>query len=379
MTMRILNENFIDLDVVSNNYVSSAQAAFPVENIYNKQRRSKVWRSNGFWVVETGSNEIVFQETIAVDLVASVAVGEYTSSASFFAAIKAALEATGASTYTVSADTTTGKIKIVSNGTGGGGILSLIWTDPQSADMAALMGFDTASDMTGLLTYLSDFLRIHSNEWVKWDMGISTNPTDFVLIGPRNMPIKISPSSTLTLQGNETDAWSSPSYSQVLTYNDAVIYLSDALGLHTEALRYWRLLIEDLDNPNGYVEVGSLYLGDFYAPTRGCAQFPFGISPVDRTDTVFSEGGQTYSDIREKTTRFSISWNALTKEEKEEFENFFEQVGTGIPFFISMDSDTVWSTSSNAQIRYVKFENEPSFSLDRPNLFSMSMQLREEL
>lgn len=375
--VRVWNDNFIDTDVVFNAYKSSEQTAFPVLNIYNKQRRSKVWRSNGYWYVDAGDADIVFRESVGVDLTATLAATEYTSTTAFLAGIKAALELVGASTYTVSLDSTTGKIKIVSDGSGGGGVFELRW--PSATPMAEILGFDSTVNLSGALTYTADDLRIHTSEWLLWDMGISSNPKALAIIGPRNSPIKISPSATLKLQANETNVWTSPSYEQELTYNDEVILLTSATGLHTEALRYWRLEIIDRDNPNLYVEIGSVFLGNFYSPTRGAVQFPFSSTPIDRSTTIFSEGGQTFSDIREKSQSFNLDWSALTSTEMEELLEVFDDFGTGIPFFIQLDPDGVFSSSANYYTRFVKFESEPKYSLERPNFFQTTWQLREEL
>jgi hypothetical protein len=378
MSVRLFDENFIDPDVVSNADVSSEQAAFPAMNAYNKQRRSKVYRSNGYWKVISGENTIIFRETTAVDLTATITAGEYTSTTSFLAAVKSALEVPGASTYTVSVDTTSGKIKIASNGAGGGGILELIWSDPGSLDIAAMLGFDTV-DSTGALTYTADALRIHTEEWFLWDMGISSNPTGFIVVGPRNRPIKISPSATIKLQGNETNTWASPSYETTVPYDDRVFLVMDAAGLHTEALRYWRFQIIDKDNPNLYIEIGAIFLGSFYSTTRGQAQFPFGSAMVDRSSTVLSEGGQTFSDIREKTQSFDLSWTGLTLVELERLVRIFDVLGTSVPMFVAFDPDSWFSSDATYYVRYVKFASEPSYQLISPNNFSLNMNLLEQL
>lgn len=377
--LRILTQNFIDLDVVSNATVSSEQAAFPVANIYNLQRRSKVWRSNGFYLIDATNNKIVFQETTGVDLTATITIGEYTSFTALATEIKTQMEVAGASTYTISKDTNTKKTKFASNGFGGGGIFKIMWTtDAVTQAMAALLGFLTTENDTGALTYTADELTIGTEEWIKWDFGISTNPKAFCLIGPRNRPIKISPSATLTIQASETDNWAAPSYEQVLTYNDEVISLFSDTGLHTEALRFWRLLIDDVHNPNGYVEIGSIFLGDYFTPSQGAARFPFEGDYVDNSITIFSEGGQSFSDVREQTERFSFQISNMTIAEKESMDSVFRAVGTSQPFFISMDPLNVFSTLTN-YIRYVKFEVAPKYTLGNPGLFECSIQLREEL
>lgn len=378
MGFYFLNQNFIDLDVVANNFVSSEQSAFPVVNLYNKQRRSKLWRSQGYWEITSANNVIIFEETNAVTLTATIAIDEYTSDTLFFAALKTALEDAGASTYTVSRDTSTLKIKIVSNGLGGGGILNLRWTNVLST-ASTILGFDTGFDSTGALTYTADVLRIHTNEWVKWDMGISTNPHAFVLIGPRNSPIRLTPSSIIKLQGNETDNWTVPSYETTLTYSDFCINTFNNNGLHTEGLRYWRALFTDYSNPLGYVEVGNLFLGDYYYTSRGMPQFPLTIGEVDRTETILSEGGQTFSEIREKTESFQVNYFGLTSAEKEELVAIFDEFGTGVPLFVSFDPNAVFSSDSGFMVRYVKFESAPQEQLISANNWNYSMSFMEQL
>jgi len=373
----LCRDNFLSPDIVSNSFVSSEQTAFPVSNIYNAQRRSKVWRSNGFWDITDSNKTIIFRETIGVDLTVTLTVDEYNSDTTFFAELKTQMEAVGASTYTISRDTTTNKIKISSNGVGGGGIFQIIWTS--CGALASTLGFLTTENDIGALLYIADALNIGTSEWIKWDMGISTNPTAFILIGARNKPIAITPSATLKIQGNETDIWTNPSYEETLTYNDSAIAVFSDDGLHSEPLRYWRLSIEDINNPQGFVEIGSLFLGDYLNPTRGAAQFPFKASYVDKSQTIFSEGGQTFSDIREKSEEFSIDWFGLTTIEKEDIDQFFDSFGMSIPFFVIFDKDAVFSSNFNYYIRYCKFSNEPTYNLKAPNVYECTMNLREEL
>ncbi len=378
MAVRLLYDNFLSANLVSNQTESSEQSAFPVDNVFNFQRRSKVWRSNGYFEITSSNNGIVFRETTAVDLTATVATGNYTSSSSLFTAIKTALEAAGASTYTIAADATTLKTKFTSDGGGGGGIFEIDWTHASST-IASVLGFNTSEEDTGALTYTADELKIHTNEWIKWDFGISTLPKAFCLIGARNSPIKITPSATIKLQGNETDEWSSPSTDLTLTYYDDVIYSISSTGLWSEALRYARLYIEDTDNTAGYVEIGSLFLGDYFQATRGAVQFPFASQYVDRSITTFSEGGQSFSDIRDKAEIFTITWYGLTVAEKEEIDTMWLDQGTSNPFFVQFDPDTAFSSAGNNLIRYVKFREPPSYELVSPTNYSCQMVLREEI
>ena len=196
--VRIMDYNFLDTDLIANEYASSEQTAFPASNIYNAQRRSKVWRSNGYWNIASSENSLIFRETSGVSLTATITAGEYFSDASFFAEIKSQMEALGGSTYTIERDSTTNKIKFTSDGAGGTGIFELYWSiNAATQAFAQTIGFYELVNLTSALTYTADYLRICTEEWIKWDFGLSSNPTAFILIGKRNDPIAINPASTI--------------------------------------------------------------------------------------------------------------------------------------------------------------------------------------
>lgn len=376
--IRILWDNMADLTTVNSATKSSENTAYPVSNLYTSSRRQKVWRSNGYWEIVSGSNTIIFQETIGVNLTATLTAGSYTST-TILTQIKSALEATGDSTYTVTFDGTTGKATIASNGSGGTGVFRLIWTNGSSAGMAAVLGFDTASDDNGALTYTADELRIHTSEWVKWDMGLSVNPQGFAIIGPRNQGIRLSPESVVKIQGNETDVWTSPSYSSTLAWDENTMLTISETGLHTEALRYWRLYVEDKANANGYIELSFAFLGDAFIPTRGGVQFPLSVEPIDQSLVITSESGFTFADSREKTQKLSFEVFGLTVAEKEDLESAFKRVGISKSFFVSMDPDAVFGSTENYSALFVKFTNEPKFQLVSPGVYKAEVSLREEL
>lgn len=66
--------------------------------------------------------------------------------------------------------------------------------------------------------------------------------------------------STITLEGNATDAWGAPTFSETITYRSDMCILK-----FTEAtFAYWRIVIEDSDSgADGYIEIGSIFLGTY--------------------------------------------------------------------------------------------------------------------
>lgn len=374
--VKILYNNFADPDVYANAIISSENATFPASNAMAKIRRSKVWRSAGYYEVTSSNNVIRFRDDTSTDKDATIAVGEYTTHSLFMAAVDAALESAGAANYTVTQNSNY-KFVITSDLSGGATAFQLRTADA-AFTAASLLGFDTASNLTGASTYTADFLRINTSEWITIDLGLPDNPTDFVMIGNRNTGIKLSPSGTYKLQGNTTNNWTSPAYETTLTYDDECILKLSTAGLHTTTLRYWRILFED-QNPNGYIEISSIFLGDSYVPTRGAAVFPFSSTLEDLSITVKSEGGQTFSEIQQKTQNYSIEWNGLTKTELEQFLVIWEMYGTSHPFFMIFDNTNAFSSSESRLTKYVKFASEPSYELVSPNNYSFNMAFKEEL
>lgn len=120
--------------------------------------------------VTTGNNKIDFEETGGVELTAEVAVGMYNahetdgstyikSPATLYAeAIKAALDAAGASTYTVTYDIYSNKLTFASDLSGGGGVFNILWSSGTNAasNIGELSGFDISADDTGAASYTSD-------------------------------------------------------------------------------------------------------------------------------------------------------------------------------------------------------------------------------
>jgi len=370
---RIFTTNFFDDDILALRQQSSEQTLFPVSNTLNELRRSKVWRSNGYFSITSSNNTIVFAEG-GGDGTATIAVAEYASRTTLYTAIKTALESIGASTYTISTDATTLKTKFVSDG--GGGTFEIRW--PLST-MGDILGFDTSTDDTGSLSYLSDQLAIHEEEWIEMDFGVPDNPQAIALTGPRNGSIKITPSATIKIQGNDSLNWSSPQDSVTLTSDDSTIVSASTTGLFSTARRFARILVTDISNSQGFIELGAIFLGDMFSPTRGAIQFGFNNAGLDRSQVTISEGGQTFTDIRPKSESFNASWFGLTIAEKEILQEFWEDVGLSRPFFIQIDGTPAIASTVNFYTRYVKFNRPISFRAESPGNFSATTQFREEL
>lgn len=370
MSMRFCNYNLVDQSIINDETYSSEMTNFPGVNTRLVYPRTKVWRTAGYFNVTSSNNSIVFNHG-GGNFTASIAVGKYATASSLAAAVEAALEsASSSATYTV---THNGNKFVIVRSTG---TLNILWTNVGTT-AESLLGF--VFDDTGALTYTSDVIAINDGtEFVTWDLGAEYNPKVFVMCFGMNTPSHLSPTAVVTLQGNETDSWTAPSYSQVVDLSSELGFLQSDDGLHTEALRYWRLKLVD-QNPLGYLELSKLYLGDYLELTEGKASFPLDIDHLDRSITVYSEGGQSYSDVKAKLNRFSVEFQYASIADVEAFKELWDEFGTSKPMFMIFDKCENFSSDEKKMVRLVKFADSVRTRLVLPQKFFITAEFLEEL
>lgn len=369
----VCTENFLSSATVVE---SSEKAVYPASNVLDLQQRRKVWRTDGYWLIESGSNEIIFREAVGVDLTATIAPGEFTT-ATLAAAIKAALEGAGLATYTVTY-LAQGKFRISSNVGGGATVFQLRMEHASSADMAEILGFDAVA-YTGLTEYTADVVRLHTHEWLQFDLSIPTNPKAFCLVGDRNRALRISPTATIKLQANPTNSWASPAFEIDIPFADAALAVWDFEGLAPSPYRYWRFLIIDKENSRLYLEFGAAFLGDTFNFSRGCAVFPIQQRGIDNSTIVVSEGGQIFAQKKPKSMGIQLQWRGLLKEEEEEMLRHWENVGLTDNFFLILDAGGAFSSTKEERVKLVRFEQAYQDELGNPNNFSSSWNLVEAI
>lgn len=372
---RIFINNYADVDILPYYTASSEQSAFPVANAFNYQRRSKVWRSNGYFTVTSANRILHFRDyDDGDDLYASLNIGIYTSGTDFCTEIARAMNAAGGdATYSVAI--TANRIELTTSAPAEG-----MYTYFSTSTCASLIGMTQNHGTLNQWIEPMDEIRITSEEFILIDMGVATTFDACILMDQKTKSIQIPPTGVVKLEGNETSNFSSPSFSVTIPYNEICLsYITDA-GVSTTAYRYWRVHFnDDCAMPNGYVQLGALLMGDYWSPTRARAQFPLKQAYQDMSTTMISEGGQSFSDIKEITSTFDVEILGLYKEDVEEFDDFFSRVKTAKPFFISMDTAEVFSSDMNRRIMLCKFEREPVWTLESPNNFTLTFSLREEL
>jgi hypothetical protein len=311
---------------------SSEKTNFPATNA-GHEFRSKVWRSNGYYVVTSSNNKVNFRETsLGPELTASVAVGNYTLSA-FLLAIKSAMDSAtvNARTYTVTRNATSGRFTIT-----GSVYLELLFSTGTNAatSIRSIAGFG-ANDYTGAVTYEGPISSWHTEEGLVIDLQSSEEiDTVAVLFDPR-IGVKLSDSALIYVQASATNAWVTPAFSQAVsidnTWPGITLFLNTA-----QEYRFWRIKIVDPQNAYGYVELGTVVLGKYLSLAR-CPDNGFDLMWDDGTKTQVNDYGNTYADIYPQVKEMTFNFNILTYDQQKILEGVYRRLGNQKPVFVSLD------------------------------------------
>jgi hypothetical protein len=368
--IKFMVENFIDEDLANDFSVSSENASYIAENVRNAFR-ANVWRSKaGYFNVTALNKDFVIND--GTDKTISLTEASYTLASDLATDIQTQLNASSTD-FTVAYSTSTNKFTISRTSN-----FSILWTNALTT-AAELLGFDDSADDTGTDTYEADSARIcYPGEWLKIDFGTAKNPKGIIILDKKGDIIKISPSAVITLQANSSDSWASPAYEKVLTYGEDNIVEIDTDGLFDTTYRYARLLIEDLENALGYVQLGVLYLGDVYELESSTVQRDFQEEFEDLSEIQQSESGEEYADIKAQRSLYSsVNIQLCTKTDVNTIMNIFQEFGTHTPFFVSIDSTAQVTDDINEWTKYVKFTSPPSKQYVTNNRWNVSFSLKE--
>lgn len=326
---RILFENFTLLDDTFV-FVSSEQLQHPKTFLIDPLR-SKRWRSDLGWNINSElNNKIDFSEG-GPTLTATLTSGSYATGALLAAEIKIQLDAIGALTYTVTYSGVTNKFTIAASG-----VFELRWfTGPNATSFSAGIdiGFDISADDTGAASYLADFASYHSREWIKYDL--QTAMTVLVAIAFDGNFIS---GAVVRLQGNATDVWTAPTFNQALTEDTDTFVKHIAFLTTAQTFRYWRMVIDDVQNPDGFTELGVPYIGSYFEPENGYSA-AFTEDRAELSVVERAEQGATFQHVRKTSREYPLQWLGETEADKEIFIDFAELVQVGRPFFMAFEPD----------------------------------------
>jgi hypothetical protein len=304
---------------------SSAAAGNPVSWLKD-QLRSKTWRSATGWTIVAGFNDKI-DFTRSGTKVATVAAGTYATGALLSAAIVAALEAADATpVWACAYSGTTFKFTISSDLA-----FTLLWSSGTNTGTACHKELGFAVTDTGSATSQVGASAVYtSRHWVKADLVTAADVLAGIVVNHN-----AGAGGTFTLQGNATDAWTSPTVNQALA-GDAAIRIA---FIGTQTLRYWRLLIDDCGNVLGYGEVGVWFTGPYTQPS-----ISYAVGFEKRWEELSSVGvapsGAHWQDERPRRPVWSLRWSEAPEADRAALAAAFALVPRGKCWFLAFDAVT---------------------------------------
>ncbi len=155
------------------------------------------------------------------------------------------------------------------------------------------------------------------------------------------------------------------------------VYFRQPLGTAEIKARYWRLLFTDPDNPDGYIQIGRIFLCRY---DEYSCQFEFGMAMPGQDESVIntSPGGQKFSDYRPYKRGRLLPWTYFPKEDFWWKFNFFqEKVGLSRPFVV--DAFPAGLPSQRFyNLLYCRLNAPPEPEAAAPGLFKVQMEVIEE-
>ncbi len=205
--------------------------------------------------------------------------------------------------------------------------------------------------------------------WLKVDLGEAKNIRAFIIKNHW-----FNPGTSLRIQANDADAWGAPALDEALEITDNKTIIMTR-WLSYQNYRYWRLFM-DAEDAGGvltrernistrgnkdnvhycspYFKIGRIFLGDYFEVSQNYINR----NPIyeeDTQDRKSLEGKKTTLKAWKKRN-FLYVFNRLKQEESEEIWNIYNELGKGIPFFITQNYRYWWKHTY-----YVTFSNNLTF------------------
>jgi len=182
-----------------------------------------------------------------------------------------------------------------------------------------------------------------SAQWVKIDLGEAKDIRAFIAKFHN-----ITNNATINIQANSSDNWTNPPVNvDLLRNSENLAYIWE----EAQSYRWWRLFVDDSSNPDGYIRIGRIFLGDYFEPSINF-NFKKLTELRDESKLISSFGGQVSAIEQPKFKEHSYSF-MLPSADIEILGEAWKTIGVTMPYFIVEDAD-----SAPEKIYYVRNINE---------------------
>lgn len=143
----------------------------------------------------------------------------------------------------------------------------------------------------------------------------------------------VSDSATINIEGNATDSWGSPTFSQAMT-KQGDVYIAE---FTSAAFDFWSIEIDDPTNPDNHIEVGFVFIGislqmPAMAPTQ---EMPYNTA----SENSVSNSGQLYGNEKYNFRANKIVSPHATNVQRTSIKTVFDTIKNIKPFILIIWSD----------------------------------------
>jgi hypothetical protein len=347
---------------------STQETAFPFANVLN-DFRGKIWRPTGRFVITAANKNIYINDGSNKTVV--LTESSYATPALLATEMQTKLNASS-SGWTVSYSYTTKKFTI-SHGTSG----HLLRLSEQTNALWQTIGFMTTIDLNLSTARVADEIRVHTSEQVNFDFNTNVLCSFVGIIGQLGEYYSLTSNSVVTLKGNSINDFSSPPFSQTLTWTPNGHLNFFDLSDDDQTFRYWQLEIEDKRNPS-QISFSYLYIGDYLTIETGNVNNGFSTTLIDRTVSVETQDGTVYTRRKSSySTITGINLSILDENDTANLNQFYYDIGKHTPFFISLDPLVRVSKTIDDLTKFVLITDSPRAKHIANNYYSYSLSVRE--
>jgi len=351
---------------------SSEDTQYPVEHLIDTLR-SKTWRSKLGWNIVTGFNDrLDFTEGVTGDAAAVIPPGNYVSGETLATAIQTAMNTAATdNTYAVTYSSVTFKFTVARDAGAAAFGLEHFTGANKTRSISADLGYDVSADDTGLTTYPADNTSYKSREWVLFQMTAALAVKEAMVL---DFNWDSGSGDKVTIQGNATNAWTGPSFTDELDQEHADGGLTLVYFSATKTYQYWRLLIEDqFKNTSGFSEIGLAFFGGFLRLSRDFS-FAYIEGRNELSKPLIADQGAPWLNVKASPKTWNLKWNAVTETDRANLHTMQDTVKLNRGFFFSFAPST-----GPEKTEFVKLNNELQFSAVSHNLYSVSVNLEQAL
>jgi len=323
---------------------------FPIEALQDQLRTETTrW---GRYVVDEHNDKIDINVPAGAGVTAATLThGTYDTPAAYATMVQAALEAADpVPVWGVDHDVAaTGKFRL--RDAGGAPVeVRFLWQSGANAHRSAGidLGFDVTANDTGATTYTADNVSYQSRKFIVVENQSGSTMTAtaaIVLEHTLTQTGAASVASKITIQGNATNAWSAPSFSEDFTGLATVNALTNPnrpcvqYFATSQAFAFFRLILDDVQHDVSYTEVGRFALAT-YSSVSICISDQIQFQPYDMSTGAQSIGGQRFNSYRGHAEDIGLGWKEAASADHATLLDFFSTIPTGKHWFFDFEVGT---------------------------------------